>query len=503
MSGRLTVFVLSLVLMARAADRGLISSDLYKLRSVGEVELSPDGTRIAYSVTNSDQPGRQYSQLFILSLDTMQSVRLGGEHGRASGARWSPDGRWLACIGGDGQNSGLMIAHPDGSGATFLAPVSGTNHPLPSSGERIAWSPDGKQIAFLSTTPGPELDLGSDPLMITRYLYKPTASEGMTRFNDNRRQHIFLVDIASRAVRQLTKGNYYEHSIAWSPGGADLLFISNHEPDPDRFFNYDIFSLNVADGVARALTSTKNAEYHPEWSPDGKTIVYLGTKRPLTSSETTMEDTHVWFMNADGSNRHEAGGDIDNRQGAPHWSPDGNAVYFTVQERGSTHLYRLPMPGGAPQLEVGGRGSVGSWSVGKGDMLAFGHRAVVFETEGLHSARGSARYDRFAWRLGAAGPCLSSFQDLVNWHALNEAVCFLIRHQVPIDINESLAVLAHTLVTEKVAEPLQFRDPFLVIHGNILALECNVDSSLGRLLPDVRGSVGSPRRRHTCYGREM
>ena len=57
-----------------------------------------------------------------------------------------------------------------------------------------------------------------------------------------------------------------------------------------------------------------------------------------------MEDTHVWMMNADGSNRREIGSVIDNRQGAPQWAPDGSAVYFTVQERGSNHLVRLPVP---------------------------------------------------------------------------------------------------------------------------------------------------------------
>ncbi len=44
---------------------GLTSPDMYKLRSVGEVQLSPDGSRVAYAVTNNDQPGRPYSQTFV------------------------------------------------------------------------------------------------------------------------------------------------------------------------------------------------------------------------------------------------------------------------------------------------------------------------------------------------------------------------------------------------------------------------------------------------------
>ena len=96
--------------------------------------------------------------------------------------------------------------------------------------------------------PGPEADANGDPMVITRYLYKPTASEGGTRANDNRRLHIFVADVASKAVRQLTDGNYYEHSIDWSPKGDEILFVSNRGPDPDRFFNYDVFAVQVASG---------------------------------------------------------------------------------------------------------------------------------------------------------------------------------------------------------------------------------------------------------------
>jgi dipeptidyl aminopeptidase/acylaminoacyl peptidase len=370
--------------------QGLSSSDLSRLRSVGSVELSPDGHRIAYSVTMRDRPGRPWSQLWIMDLDTKKSVRVGGEKDSGGGPLWSPDGKWFAFQGHQGEKGGLFVARPDGSEVTFLTSPEGTNSPLPGTGKEFTWSPDGKQIAFISSIPGAEAaEASGDPMVITRYLYKPDAGEGMTRFNDNLRLHIFVVEVSTKQVRQLTQGNTDEHSIDWSPDGKEILFGSNREPNQDEFFNYDIFALKVSDNSIRRLTATESNEYEPLWSPDGKRIVFRGTRRGLTDRETTMEDTHVWVMNADGSERREIGAVLDNRQGAPRWAPDGSAVYFTIQERGSNHLVHLPISGGKPEYVVKETGGVGAWSVGKDGAIAYGF-ASPHDMAQLYLKTGSA-----------------------------------------------------------------------------------------------------------------
>jgi len=349
----------------------LTSSDLSRLRSIGSVALSPDAHSIAYTITMRDRPGRPYGQLWVMEVNSGRIVRLGGDK-PAGNPLWSIDSKWIAFTGSDGDKQGLMIAHPDGSEATFLVPLAGTNSPLPGTGKDFTWSPDAKQIAFISSTPGEGAEEAKgDPMVITRYLYKPDAGEGSTRFNDNQRLHIFVVDVRSKQVRQLTQGNFDEHSIDWSPDGKQLVFASNREPNQDEFFNYDLFTLQLSDNSIHRLTATEFNEYDPLWSPDGKFIVYRGTHRGLTDRETTMEDSHVWIMNADGSNRREIGSAIDNRQGTPQWAPDGSAVYFTVQERGSNHLVRLPIAGGQPEYIVNEPGGVGGWSVGKNRAVAY------------------------------------------------------------------------------------------------------------------------------------
>ena len=123
--------------------QGLTSSDLSKLRSVGGVALSPDGRHLAYTVAMRDEPGRPYGQLWMMDLATQKSMRFGADKDRGGGPVWSPEGKWIAFFGRQGDKSGLMIAKPDGSEVTVLASPEGSNSPLPGTGNEVTWSPDG------------------------------------------------------------------------------------------------------------------------------------------------------------------------------------------------------------------------------------------------------------------------------------------------------------------------------------------------------------------------
>jgi dipeptidyl aminopeptidase/acylaminoacyl peptidase len=356
----------------------LRSEDYTKLRSVGSAQLSPDGSSVACSVVHNDGEGRPYRQLWIASLAGGPHLRVGSEADRGDQPVWSPDGRYIAFSGRVSGKNGLHVVSPDGSGIRFLAERIGTNSPLTYEGSSIAWSPDSKTIAFVSTTPGPETEIADgDPMVITRYKYRPDYWEGSTRFNDNRRRHIFVVDLATGGSRQLTPdGIYEEHSIDWSPRGDEIVFVSNREPDPDLFYNPDVFAVRVADGGIRRLTATESAEFKPRWSPDGEHVAFMGTRRGLTDLETDMEDTHVWLMDREGGNRRELGSVIDNRQGSPTWSPDGRFLYFSVEERGHERLHRMPASGGAPEVVVSEPGRVLDWSAAENGAVAYAFQGL-------------------------------------------------------------------------------------------------------------------------------
>src|SRR5262249_32986632 len=154
------------------------------------------------SISDSSGDGNPRSHLEIFTLADGKSTAVAGT--RSSQPLWSPDRKMLAYSGEVNGKSGLIVASADGSTAKFLHELGGTNSPLPNMVRPFAWPPDSKQIVFVHTTAGPETAAASgDPVVITRYLYKPEASEGSTRFNDNKRPHLYLADVTSGAIRQL------------------------------------------------------------------------------------------------------------------------------------------------------------------------------------------------------------------------------------------------------------------------------------------------------------
>ena len=343
--------------------------DLYHLRSVGDVVLLArrraarvDGAahRSARRAVLADLDGGRRREdrrrrLRTASRGRRRAGRLTASASRSSGA--TREGK-----------SGVVVANADGTGVEPLADVMGSNHPLPQVGERLAWSPDGRRIAFVSATPGPEPDMEADPIVITRYWFRPASSAG-GRFSDNRRLHLFVVDVASEAGAAA-------HRAAPAPStrstGRPTASSSStcRIVSPIRTSSSTTTSscVDVDSGVERRLTTTKNNEYAPVWSPDGQTIAYSGLERPITSSETNMEDTHVWTHRRRVRPAPRAGRRHRQPSGPAAVVPRRRSVYFTVQSRGSVKLHRLPAGGGAVELvapDANARAQVGSFAVGK------------------------------------------------------------------------------------------------------------------------------------------
>ena len=213
-----------------------------------------------------------------------------------------------------------------------------------------------------------------DPRVVTRLQYKSRTS-----FSDAKASHLFIAELATGQVQQLTSGNHNEHSLNWSPKGDEIAFVSNREANADKVNNTDLFAVNVASRETRQLTRTAGCEWMPVFSPDGKDIAYTATKRAITTIDSVAEDNHLFVIAAasvtagQGTDAREINKDQDRRVGSFKWSHDGAFVLFTAGDHGKTMLYQSTLLANrlsGPRQLLDYNGQMTSFSVGKDGTLA-------------------------------------------------------------------------------------------------------------------------------------
>ncbi len=353
-------------LSAQTVRRSMTPRDRFALQEVGEVQVSPDGSRVAFTVDTSDVSTNEVKTRVVLqSLPDGQPTTV-PLPGSPSNLRWSPDGSRLAFIASKDQKAFVWTLEVASGNVHQVSSYDRSNSFLSKAGNSLAWSPDGRSLAFAGTLE--PLPPPPDPLIVTRLQYKTRTS-----FSDNRRSHVYVVPIDGGAPRQITTGAFDDHSIDWGGDGAEIVFLSNREPDPDVTLNYDIFSVRVSSGETTRLTTTQGVEMQPRVSPDGRSIAYLATTRPLTTIDSVAEDAHLFVMGSKGGARRELNHALDRRTASPEWSGDGQSIFFTSQDHGKIVLHRVPAVGGAVANVVDRRAQVGPYSIARrGDVVAFG-----------------------------------------------------------------------------------------------------------------------------------
>ncbi|HXG93956.1 MAG TPA: S9 family peptidase [Blastocatellia bacterium] len=361
----IVVAILSLLAVAAQAKRGPAPEDLFALKDVGDARISPDGSAIVYTLTAMDRAKNSYtSNLWLVPTVGGQPAQLTAGEWSDSTPRWSPDGKRIAFASNRSGKSALWTVDVQTRELRKVADWPRSNFFLSKAGEMFCWSPDSQQIAFVGVEPTAKPE-SNDPRVITRIQYKTRTS-----FSDNLRSHIFIVTISDGSVRQLTRGPYDEHSIAWSPRGDEIVFLSNREQDPDANLNYDIYVVDVKTGREQQITQTAGVEFSPVWSPDGRFIAYTATKRKLTTIDSVAEDAHVWVVERANGISVEVSAALDRRASSPQWSSDSRTIYFLAGDHGKTLVYRVAREGGAVTPVFDGPFQNGSLTVA-GDRLAF------------------------------------------------------------------------------------------------------------------------------------
>jgi len=362
---------------APSTPRTITIDDYFQIRDVSQPEMSPDGQWVAYSVrTRILKDDKNEQRLWMVSTRGGDPIPMTAE-GVSSHPRWSPDGKYLAFLSvrNAGKNQVWLLNRLGGEAVRLTETVQGVSD--------FEWSPDSTRLVLILQDPKPE-DAESakekdkdkpaakpktpPPFVIDRLQFK----QDTVGYLDRRRDHLYIFEVASKKVTQVTSGDYDDTEPAWSPDGKSLAFTSNRStPDPDRNYNTDIWVVaaeNTDKGAhLTQVTTNPGPDRQPAWSPDGKWIAFV----TQTDVKAMIYATHhLAIAPSTGGEAKLLTLAFDRSVRRPRFSADGRAIYFIADDDGSQILGRIATTGGEVARLIPGPVSVNSYSLGKDGAVA-------------------------------------------------------------------------------------------------------------------------------------
>lgn len=358
MKTTIAICISLLVTTAQAADRrALTINDYLQLRRIAAVAVAPDGSRVAYVVSQPDPAKDKFeSSMWLMNIDGSGSTQLG----RGSNPEFSPDSKSLAFTAPD-KNGNAQIFVRDLSSSD--APRQVTNGSLwPSV---IHWSPDGKSIGFAGwieqtktwDVPLPPIPAGAKwtegPHVVETLHYRTDGSG----FVDTGTTHLFVVPSSGGEARQITHGSWsvgfwwdglQNATWAWSPDSKTIVFDALTAPDADLHYeDCDINAVDVASGTLRKLTTKRGLWSAPAISPDGRWVAFNGF--PAKNESYATQELYV--VPLAGGELRKLSGSLDRDVAEINWTKDG--LFFTAQDRGAQHIYRADLDGNVKRMTNG------------------------------------------------------------------------------------------------------------------------------------------------------
>jgi acylaminoacyl-peptidase len=282
--------------VAYSAQQPFGPDDLWAWRSLSDPRISPDGRWVVYVEAWNDRAAdARRANLWLVSADGKEQRRFTNGDWQDAAPRWSPEGDRLAWISDRTGSPRIFVGKLDAGAETAIV----TPGISPAS---LAWSSDGKWIAFTTNQP---------------------------------HARVFVVQASGGSVRQVSTGDFDHGPPAWMPDGQWILAAGA---------GAGIRAFRAGGGETRRLTPPGNYE-SPLPSPDGARIAYLA-RDPKPQAYVVRK---LYVMNADGSGSHAISGALDRDVFDPQWSADSRTVYFLADDAGATHVYAARADGSLRQ----------------------------------------------------------------------------------------------------------------------------------------------------------
>jgi dipeptidyl aminopeptidase/acylaminoacyl peptidase len=338
---------------AQETKRNLTVDDLFQIKEVADPQVSPEGKWVAYTVSTTIlKEEKSETQIWMIPISGGEPIPMTAKGGSASAPRWSPDGKFLSFLAGRGeQKTQVWLLNRNGGDSQQLTEVR-------QGVQSHEWSPDGTRLLLVIKDPSAE-DLATEkdeqqgvkparprtqpPWVIDRLQTK----RDYQGYLDRRRSHLFVFEMATKKLTQITSGDFDDSDPVWSPNGRFIAFVSNRDKEPDATFNTEIW-LVAADNPDQGktmvrLTNNPGEDEQPAWSPDGKSLAYITTVAPELFWYATR---YLAVVSAQGGAPQLLTQRLDRNVGSPRYSPDGKWIYFTWEDSGEQRLARMASSGG-------------------------------------------------------------------------------------------------------------------------------------------------------------
>ncbi len=347
--------------------RPVKSNDLYLMKWAREPQISPDGAKVLFEVKSPTEKGgwKSYkTQIYLAHQGSVRPFTTG--IGNDTYPRWSPSASKVSFLSEREQDGKQLYVLPlEGGEAIKLTSVKGGIHDP-------VWSPDGKSIAFCAFDRDKQLNgnggqYSSDVRVITTIRHKLNERGFLPKGN----YQIFVLEIDSGKVKQITSGPYDCRQPAWSPDSKHLAFVSSRFQDHELSRVRDIWMISVTDEEMRQLTSSDSVLYSPSWSPDGKSIACYGHDNEYKGATVPgvclldLSGQSIEFLTSSQqiSVGQSASSDVvPSSPSKPVWSVDGKTIYFTALNKGKTHLYSIDTQTQVTDKLTSGNCTIYGWS---------------------------------------------------------------------------------------------------------------------------------------------
>jgi dipeptidyl aminopeptidase/acylaminoacyl peptidase len=288
-----------------AADKSRILTPeaSLNLRTIGDLQFSTEGSKLVFVVTEPARGENRARHIWLWDKKTDGARQITFSGKSESSPRWSPDGKQLAFLSDREEFQQIYVMRMEGGEASAL--TKGKRKI-----ESFEWSPDGKQIAFLAPDAKTEAEEKKEK----------DKDDAHVVDKEDKQARLWLLYVASQEVRALTQATWKVSELCWTPAEDRLYIAATDTPASDRLTER-IFSVAVSDGMAKQIAAPRGPFGRIQVTPDGKTISFIGSR------EDGPEPHDLWLQAvAGGAARNLTGANLDRPIGEYKWLKEGSVI---------------------------------------------------------------------------------------------------------------------------------------------------------------------------------